>query len=121
MRFGMARRFETYLVGAIMLLIGLLLIVFLMGVVGAGFLPALFLIGVGVIFSMMAVLKVRAPVLHEMSARTTLAYGVLAIIIGVLWVALSVQAVTAGYLLAVLLVFFGLVFLVFTRIRPTSA
>ena len=117
----MERRFETYLAGSKKLLIGMLLIVFLMGVVGAGFLPALFLIGVGVIFSVMAVLKARAPVLHEMSARTTLAYGVLAIIIGVLWVTLSVQVATAGYLLAVLLVFFGLVFLAYTRIKPTSA
>ena len=117
----MARRFETYLVGTIMLLIGLLLIVFLMGIVAAGFLPALFLIGVGVIFSVLAVLKGRVPVLYEMSARTTLTYGLLAVIIGVLWVTLSVQLVMAGYLLAVLLVFFGFVFLAYKRIKATSA
>ncbi len=119
-RFGMVRRFENYLAGSIMLLIGLLLIVFLLGVVGAGFLPALFLIGVGVIFLVLAVLKARVPVLYEMSVRTTLAYGVLLVIIGVLWVTLSVQLVIAGYVLAVFLVFFGLVFLAYTRIKPTS-
>jgi hypothetical protein len=117
----MARRFETYLAGSIMLLIGLLLIAFLMGIVGIGYLPPLFLIGVGVIFSVMAVLKASQPVRYEMSARTTLAYGLIAIIIGVLWITLSVQVTVAGYILAGLLIFFGLLFLAYTRIRPTSA
>ena len=117
----MARRFETYLVGTVMLLIGLVLIVFLVGVVAAGFLPALLLIGFGVILSVLAVLKGRVPVRYEMSARTTLTYGVLVVIIGVLWVTLYVQLVIAGYLLAVLLVFFGLIFLAYTRIKPASA
>jgi hypothetical protein len=116
----MARRFETYLAGSIMLLIGLLLIAFLMDMVVAGLLPALFLIGIGVIFSVMAVLKSTAPVQYEMSARTTLAYGLIAAIIGLLWVALSVQATLAGYVLAVLLVFFGLVFLAYPRVKPAS-
>ena len=117
----MARRFETYIVGTIMLLIGILLIVFLIGLVAAGFLPALFLIGVGVILSVLAVLKGRVPVRYELSARTTLTYGLLAAIIGVLWLTLLVQLVMAGYVLAVLLVFFGFLFLAYTRIKPTSA
>ena len=104
-----------------MLLIGLLLIAFLMGIVEPGFLPALFLIGIGIIFSVIAVLKARAPLRYEMSARTTLAYGVLSIIIGVLWITLSVQIATAGYILAALLIFFGLLFLAYARIKPTSA
>jgi hypothetical protein len=117
----MARRFETYLAGSIMLLIGLLLIAFLIGVVASGFLPALFLIGIGIIFSVMSVLKSRVPAQYEMSARTTLAYGLIAAIIGVLWVGLSVQATLAGYVLAVLLIFFGLLFLAYTRVKPASA
>ena len=117
----MVRRFETYLAGSIMLLIGILLIVFLLGFVGLGFLPALFLVGVGIVFSVMAALKAREPARYEMSARTTLAYGLIAIIIGVLWIALSVQIATAGYILAAMLIFFGLVFLSYTRIKPTSA
>lgn len=117
----MARRFETYLAGSIMLLIGLLLIALLIGVVGSGLLLAFFLVGVGIIFSIMAALKSRAPVQYEMSARTTLAYGLIAAIIGVLWVSLSVQATLAGYVLAALLIFFGLLFLAYTRVKPASA
>ena len=116
----MVRRFETYLAGSIMLLIGILLIVFLMGKVGPGFLPALFLVGVGIVFSVMAVLKAREPMRYEVSARTTLAYGLIAIIIGVLWITFSVQVTTAGYILAVLLIFFGLLFLAYSRIKPAS-
>jgi hypothetical protein len=117
----MARRFETYLAGSIMLLIGLLLVAFLIGLVGSGFLPALFLVGIGVIFSVMALLKSRSPVQYEMSARTTLAYGLIAAIIGVLWVTLSVQVALAGYVLAGLLILFGLLFLAYTRVKPGSA
>lgn len=116
----MARRFETYLAGSIMLLIGLLLIVFLSGIVSLGYLLPLFLIGMGVIFSLMAVLKASVAVLYEMSARTTLAYGLIAIIIGVLWITLSVQVTAAGYILAGLLIFFGLLFLAYASIKPKS-
>lgn len=117
----MARRFETYLAGSMMLLIGLLLIAFLVGIVGAVLMPALFLVGLGVIFSVMAVLKATAPATYEMSATTTLAYGLIAMIVGVLWITLSFQATSAGYVLAILLIFFGLLFLAYTRIRPKSA
>jgi hypothetical protein len=117
----MARRFETYLAGSIMLLIGILLIVLLLGFVGPGFLPALFLVGIGIVFSAMAALKAREPLHYEMSARTTLAYGLITIIIGVLWITFSVQMTAAGYILAVLLIFFGLLFLAYTSIKPASA
>jgi len=117
----MARRFETYLAGSIMLLVGLLLIAFLTGIVGTVYLPPLFLVGVGVIFCLMAVLKASAPVHYEMSTRATLAYGLIAAIIGVLWLTLSVQVTVAGYILAGLLIFFGLLFLTYTRIKTTSA
>jgi hypothetical protein len=116
----MARRFETYLAGSIMLLIGLLLIALLMGIVGVGHLVPLFLIGLGAIFSLMALLKSSAPMSYEMSALTTLAYGLISAIIGVLWITLSIQQTIAGYVLAGLLIFFGLLFLAYTRIRPKS-
>ncbi len=83
--------------------------------------PALFMIGIGVIFSVMAVLKSKAPASYEMTPRTTLAYGVLAIVIGVLWVSLSIQAPFAGYILAGVLIFFGLVFLAYTKIKSALA
>jgi cytochrome c biogenesis protein CcdA len=108
-----SRRFEAYLAGSLMLLLGLLLIALLVGLVALGLLPPLFLIGVGIIFSVMAVLKASAPVQYQMAARTTLAYGLLGITIGILWIALAVQTATAGYILAVLLILFGLVFLAY--------
>jgi hypothetical protein len=104
-----------------MLLLGLLLLAFLGGLVVVGQLPALFLTGIGVIFLTMALLKSRAPATNEMPAKATLAYGTIAFTLGVLWLALSVQAVLAGYVLAVVLIFFGLIFLTYTRIRGPSS
>jgi hypothetical protein len=103
-----------------MLLIGLLLIGFLLGYVASQFLPALFMMGVGVIFSVMAVFKSKLRATYEMSPRTTLAYGTLAIVIGALWISLSVGGSFAGYVLAACLVFFGVLFLAYTRIKPAS-
>jgi len=79
--------------------------------------PSLFLAGVGVIFCLLAIFKARTPAKHEMSARTTLAYGLLSLVIGVLWLSVSLQVEIAEYLLALLLVFFGLVFLGYTRLK----
>jgi len=103
-----------------MLLIGVILIAFLMGIASVGYLAPLFIVGVGIIFSLMGVLKARAPAPYEMSSRATLAYGLIAVIIGVLWITFSVLVTAAGYVLAGLLIFFGLLFLVYTRIKPTS-
>jgi hypothetical protein len=115
------RRFETYLIGSVMVLLGLILVVYLFGFVAGSQTPPLFLIGVGAIFSVMAVLKARAPAPYEMPPKTTLSYGVLALVIGVLWISVSIQAVLAAYLLASMLVFFGLVFLAYTRIKRSSS
>jgi uncharacterized membrane protein YjjP (DUF1212 family) len=104
-----------------MLLLGLLLVLYLVGIIGAGMLFPIFLVGIGAIFLVMALLKARAPAPYEMSARTTLAYGTVAVIIGVLWITLSVQALIAGYVLAAALIFFGLLFLAYSRIKPASA
>ena len=103
-----------------MVLMGLLLIAYLTSLLPASLLAPLFLVGVGVIFSVMALLKTRAPSSYEMSPRTTLAYGILAMVIGVLWVLVSVATVLAGYVLALVLVFFGAIFLAYTRIGPKS-
>jgi hypothetical protein len=104
-----------------MLVIGILLIGFLTRIVSVGDLAPLFLVGMGIVFSLMAVLKTEAPASYEMSARTTLAYGLIALIIGVLWITVSAQVTAAGYVLAVLLIFFGLLFLAYTRVKPGSA
>ena len=116
----MARRFNSYLAGSVMVLIGLLLLAYLTGLLPASLLAPLFLCGVGVVFSVMAVLKTTAPASYEMAPRTTLAYGVLAIVVGVLWVLVSVATILVGYVLALVLIFFGAIFLAYTRIRPKS-
>ena len=100
-----------------MLLLGLLLVAYQLGLLMASqFLPLL-LVGVGIIFSILALLKSRAPAKYEMSPRVTLGYGALAIIIGALWISVSVQASLALYVLAFVLVFFGVIFLAYTRFR----
>jgi FtsH-binding integral membrane protein len=113
-----ARRFERYLAGAVLVLLGLILAGYLSGFNSPRQIPALFLAGVGVIFCFLAILKRKVPgAKNEMSPRTTLAYGVLALVIGVLWLLVSLQTQIAEYFLALLLVFFGLVFLAYTRLK----
>ena len=113
-----ARRFETYLAGSTLVLLGVILLGYLSGLNSPKQIPALFLAGVGVIFCLLAILKRKAPgQKYEMSARTTMAYGVLALVIGVLWFSVSLEAQVAEYLLALLLVFFGLVFLAYVRLK----
>jgi len=113
-----ARRFETYLAGAVLVLLGVILLGYLTGFSSPRQIPALFLAGVGVIFCLLAILKRKVPgKKYEMSPRTTLAYGVLALVIGVLWFSVSLQPAVAEYLLGLLLVFFGLVFLAYTRLK----
>jgi len=113
-----ARRFETYLAGAVLVLLGLILLGYLAGFNSPRQIPSLFLSGVGVIFCLLALLKARVSgSKYEMSPRTTLAYGVLALVIGVLWFAVSLQTQVAEYLLALLLVFFGLIFLAYVRLK----
>ena len=102
-----------------MLLVGILLIVYLLGVLPIRQFPALFLDGVGIIFCILAVLKSRAPMKYEMSPRTTLFYGVLAVIIGALWISVTIEIALALYVLAFVLVFFGLVFLAYTKFRSS--
>ena len=113
-----ARRFETYLAGSVLVLLGLIFLGYLSGLNSPRQIPAVFLAGVGVIFCVLAILKRRSPgTKYEMSARTTMAYGILALIIGVLWFSVSLEPQIAEYLLGLLLVFFGLVFLAYTRLK----
>lgn len=104
--------------GSVLVLLGVVLLGYLTGFNSPRQIPAIFLAGVGVIFCLLAILKRKAPgQKYEMSARTTMAYGALALVIGVLWFAVSLQPQVAEYLLALLLVFFGLVFLAYTRLK----
>ena len=113
-----ARRFERYLAGALLVLFGIILVSYLIGFILSMQIPALFLAGVGVIFYVLAIVKARVPgAKYEMSPRTTLFYGVLALVIGALWLVVSLRVQMAEYLLALLLVFFGLVFLAYTKFK----
>jgi hypothetical protein len=99
-------------------LLGVILLGYLSGFGSPRQIPALFLAGVGVIFCVLAVLKRKAPgQKYEMPARTTMAYGVLALVIGVLWFSVTLQQQLAEYMLALLLVFFGLVFIAYVRLK----
>jgi len=115
------RRFDTYLAGSFMLLLGLLLAAYLLGLISASRIAPLTLVGVGVIFSILAVMKSKSPAKYEMTPRVTLAYGILAVVIGTVWIAGSVEIALAGYVLAAALIFFGLLFIAYTRLRPSKA
>ena len=67
-----ARRFETYLAGSVLLLLGLILLGYLSGFNSPRQIPAIFIAGVGVIFTLLAIFKARSPrQKYEMSPRTT--------------------------------------------------
>ncbi len=100
-----------------MLLLGILLLTLVANYISVYLLPALFLVGLGVIFLVMALLKSQSRGTYEFSPRTTLAYGVILFIIGILWTSLSLQTMFAGYILAAALIFFGLIFLAYTRVK----
>ena len=113
-----ARRFERYLAGSVLVIFGIILVSYLIGLISPGQIPAVFLAGVGVVFCILAIVKARVPGgKYEMSPRTTLFYGVLALVIGVLWFAVSLRVQSAEYLLGLLLVFFGVVFLAYSRFK----
>jgi len=115
-----SHRFNSYLAGSVMVLIGALLIAYLAELLLSSYLAPLFLVGVGVIFALMAIFKAKSRESYEMPAKTTLTYGVLAIVIGVLWLLVYVAAALVGYLLGLSLIFFGMVFLAYFRFRRKS-
>ena len=101
-----------------MLLVGLLLLLYLLGVIAILNLPPLFLIGVGVVFLSIALVKFRSQGSeYEMPPKAYVGYGVVALVIGGLWLSLSIQFLFAEYLLAGLLIFFGVVFILYSGMR----
>lgn len=112
---------ESYLAGSIMLLVGLLLILYLLGQVSSQSILPLFLIGIGLIFSTMSIAKSSSPSQHGLPSKVILGYGVLAIVVGVLWMALTVQLIVAEFVLAGILILFGVIFLIYSvRRQPAS-
>lgn len=105
-----------------MLLLGLILLWYLLGNLPiTDVLPA-FLTGVGVIFTALGLVTLREPRRDErigdkralmMLPRAYLLYGVLAIVIGLVWVSWPIQTLFLPFLLAGLLILFGCIFLIY--------
>jgi len=101
-----------------MLLVGLLLILYLLGQIAILNILPLFLIGVGIIFSIVAFVKSKGPrSQYEMPPKVYLTYSVVAIVIGGLWLSVSIQLIFAEFVLAGMLIFFGLVFILYSATR----
>jgi uncharacterized membrane protein HdeD (DUF308 family) len=116
-----ARRWESYLVGSLLILVAFLLVIYLEAPSFRQNLPALFLLGFGIILVILAALKAIAPTQYEMPAVPTLVYGLLAIVIGALWIISPMREDAAIILLIVVLAISGAYFLARTRLKPTRA
>ncbi len=113
-----SQRFRSYFLGSVMLLVGLLFLgIVLLGTILLGLLPALFIIGLGVIFFVFGVIKLRAPLMGEMSPRTTLGYAFILLFVGVVLLSRNVTVTIVGYVILTILVFFALAFLAYVRFR----
>jgi predicted lysophospholipase L1 biosynthesis ABC-type transport system permease subunit len=104
------------LAGGTMLLIGGLLIFYLIGNIAVVNILPLFLIGIGVIFTILGLVTLREPKADDARAflmlpRAYLVYGVLAVVVGVVWLSWPIQMI--WYVLAGLLILFGVVFLIY--------
>jgi apolipoprotein N-acyltransferase len=109
---------EISLAGAVMLLVGLLLILYLLGQITVLNILPLFLIGVGIIFSTIAFVKLRSPKSqYEMPPKAYLGYGLVAIVIGGLWLSASIQLMLAEIVLAGILILFGVGFILYSATR----
>ncbi len=108
-------RWHELLAGAVMLLVGLLLVLFLLGEIAFVSIIPLFLVGIGLILTAAALTKFNVTrSQYEMPPRAYLGYGVLSIIVGGLWLALSIQFIVAEFLLAGMLILAGAGFLLYS-------
>jgi hypothetical protein len=103
------------LAGAVMVLVGLLLLLFLLGEIAFINIIPLSLVGIGVILTAVAVAKFKGTGSeYAMPPKAYLGYGVLAIVTGGLWLAVSIQVILAEFVLAGILILFGVVFLLYS-------
>lgn len=101
--------------GAAMLLVGLLLFLFLLGEIILVNIIPLFLVGIGVILTAVAFRKFKERTSeYEMSPKVYLGYGVLSIVVGGLWFALSFQFIIAEFLLTGMMILAGAGFLLYS-------
>lgn len=105
------RHYEFALAGAVMVLVGCLLLFVLLGVIGIfSVLPGL-LVGVGIIFLALGFVRLGH---HDRVGRMYVVYGVVALGIGAIWFGWAIQLIVAQYALALLLILFGGVFLLYS-------
>jgi ribosomal protein L40E len=105
------RHFEFALAGAVMVLVGALLLFVLLGVLGIfNVLPAL-LVGVGIIFLALGFVRLGH---NDPVGRMYVMYGVVALGIGAIWFGWAIQLIVAQYALALLLILFGAIFLLYS-------
>jgi apolipoprotein N-acyltransferase len=94
-----------------MVLVGCLLLFVLLGVIGIfSVLPAL-LVGVGIIFLALGFVRLGH---HDPVGRMYVMYGVVALGIGAIWFGWAIQLIVAQYALALLLILFGAIFLLYS-------
>lgn len=105
------RHYEFALAGAVMVLVGCLLLFVLLGVIGIfSVLPGL-LVGVGIIFLALGFVRLGH---HDPVGKMYVMYGVVALGIGAIWFGWAIQLIVAQYALALLLILFGGIFLLYS-------
>ena len=105
------RHYEFALAGAVMVLVGCLLLFYLLGIIGIfSVLPGL-LVGVGIIFLALGFVRLGQ---HDAVGRMYVMYGVVALGIGAIWFGWAIQLIVAQYALALLLILFGCIFLLYS-------
>ncbi len=110
------RHYEFALAGAVMVLVGCLLLFYLLGIIGIfSVLPGL-LVGVGIIFLALGYVRLGQ---HDPVGKMYLMYGVVALGMGAIWFGWAIQLIIAQYALALLLILFGSIFLLYSTATGT--
>ncbi len=99
-----------------MVLVGFLLLGYLLGAITPLNILPVFLVGIGIIFTLLGLSTLKEPGVYP---KAYVGYGVLAIIIGVVWYSLSIWTILiAAFALAGVLILFGVLFLLYSGTRP---
>jgi len=106
-----ARHYELALAGAVMVLVGGILLFYLLGVIGIlSVLPGL-LVGLGMIFVALGFVRIGQ---HDRVGRMYVLYGVVSFVTGAIWFGWAIQMIVAQYALAGVLILFGGIFLLYS-------
>jgi len=112
------RHYELGLAGAVMVLVGGLLLSYLLGIIGIyTILPGL-LVGVGIIFLALGLVRIGQ---HERVGRMYVLYGVVSFVAGAIWFGWAIQLIVAQNALALLLILFGSGFLLYSTATRISS